>query len=207
MTAAGLIPADVAACKGDTGSFLCSLPFAARVNDRFFSHAGRSNGRTISQILSDLRAGIERDGFHSKELVGADSPLEGRPSADGRQWFDSGIPAQDEKQLLSASCHALGVTHIVQGHQPSVIPFADGVKRNRGEMFQRFGILFFIDTGMSEGVDDSDGAVLHITQNGQQAIAICPDGTTTAIWDARSNPDLGRAPACGGARPGARSRE
>ncbi len=125
MTAAGLIPADVAACKGDTGSFLCSLPFAARVNDWFFSHACGSNGRTISQILSDLRAGIERDGFHSKELVGADSPLEGRPSADGRQWFDSGIPAQDENELLSAWAHALGVTHIVQGPEPSVIPFAD----------------------------------------------------------------------------------
>ncbi len=40
-------------------------------------------------------------------------------------------------------------------------------------MFQRFGLLFFIDTGMSEGVDDSDGAVLHIDQNGYQAIAMC----------------------------------
>ena len=74
-------------------------------------------------------------------------------------------------------------------------------------MFQRFGLLFFIDTGMSEGVDDSDGAVLRITQNGQAAIALCPDGKQTTIWDARSNPDVGRAPACGGSRTPVRSRE
>jgi hypothetical protein len=50
---------------------------------------------------------------------------------------------------------------------------------------------------MSEGVNDSDGAVLHIADGGRQAIAVCPDGKLTAIWDAASNADLGRAPVCG----------
>jgi hypothetical protein len=197
LKAAGLSPADVASCKGDTGSFLCSLSFAARVNDWFFSHAGRSNGRTLSQISSDLRAGVEKDGFRTQELLGVDSPLEGRPTPDGRQWFDSGMPAQDEKRLLANWAHAMGVRHIVQGHEPSDIRFADGVRRNKGEMFQRFGLIFFIDTGMSEGVGDSDGAILHIANNGQEAIAVCPDGKQTSIWDARSKPDVGRAPVCG----------
>ena len=197
LKAAGISPADVAACKGDTGSFLCSLSFAARVNDWFFSHAGRSNGRTLSQIAADLRAGVEKDGFRTQELLGVDSPLEGRPTSDGRQWFDSGMPAQDEKQLLANWAHAMGVGHIVQGHEPSDIRFADGVKRNKGEMFQRFGLIFFIDTGMSEGVGDSDGAILHIVNNGQEAITVCPDRKQTSIWDARSNPDVGRAPVCG----------
>jgi hypothetical protein len=197
LKAAGISPADAAACQGDTGSFLCSLSFAARVNDWFFSHAGRSNGRTLSQMVSDLRAGVEKDGFRTQELIGVDSPLEGRPTPDGRQWFDSGMPAQDEKQLLASWAHAMGVGHIVQGHEPSDIPFADGVKRNKGEMFQRFGLIFFIDTGMSEGVGASDGAILHIAANGQEAIAVCPDGKQTSIWNARSNPDVGRAPVCG----------
>ena len=197
LKAAGISPADVAACKGDVGSFLCSLSFAARVNDWFFSHAGRSSGRTLSQIDSDIRAGVEKDGFRTQELVGVDSPLEGRPTPEGRQWFDSGMPAQDEKQLLANWAHAMGVTHIVQGHEPTDIRFADGVKRNKGEMFQRYGLIFLIDTGMSEGVGHSDGAILHIANKGQEAIAVCPDGKQTSIWDARSNPDLGRAPVCG----------
>jgi hypothetical protein len=200
LLAAGISPADVASCTGDTGRFLCSLPFAARVNDWFFSHAGRSSGRTLAQISADIRAGMERDGFRTKELVGPDSPLEGRPALDGRQWFDSGMPSQDEKPLLENWAHLLGVAHIVQGHEPSDIAFADGVRRNQGEMFQRFGVLFFIDTGMSGGVDDSDGAVLHITKNGQMAIAVCSDGTKTTIWNARSNTSVGRALACGGFR-------
>ncbi len=207
LTAAGISPHDVSACKGDTGAFLCSLAFAARVNDWFFSHAGRPSGRTVPRIAADLRAGVEKDGFRTKELIGRDSPLEGRPTPDGKQWFDSGMPALDEKQLLASWTHALGVAHIVQGHEPSDISFADGIKRHHGEMFQRFGLLFFIDTGMSEGVDDSDGAVLRITQNGQAAIALCPDGKQTTIWDARSNPDVGRAPACGGPRTPVKSRE
>jgi hypothetical protein len=107
------------------------------------------------------------------------------------------MPAQDEKQLLADWTHAMGVRHIVQGHEPTDVHFADGIKRNAGQMFQRFGLIFFIDTGMSEGVGNSDGAVLHITNHGQNAIAVCPDGKQTLIWDARSNPDIGRAPVCG----------
>ena len=206
LKAAGISPADVGECKSDIGQFLCSLSFAARVNDWFFSHAGRSSGRSLSRIETDLRTGVEKNGFRTKELVGVDSPLEGRPAADGKQWFDSGMPAQNEKQLLTTWTQAMGVNHIVQGHEPSEIAFADGVRRSHGEMFQRFGLIFFIDTGMSEGVDDSDGAVLHITSGGQ-AIAVCPDGTQAIIWDARSNPDVGRAPACGGARTPVKARE
>jgi hypothetical protein len=91
----------------------------------------------------------------------------------------------------------MGVRHIVEGHEPSDVRFADGVERNKGEMFQRFGRIFFIDTGMSEGVGDSDGAILYIANNEQEAIAVCSDGKQTSIWDARSKPDVGRAPVCG----------
>jgi hypothetical protein len=197
LKAQGFHPEDVAACKSDPGVFLCSLAFAARVNDWFFSHAGRSNGRTLAQMASDLRGGLEKDGFHTGQLLDVDSPLEGRPLADGKQWFDAGMPAEDEKQLLADWTRAMGVHHIVQGHEPSDIRFADGVKRNKGEMFQRYGLIFFIDTGMSEGVGYSDGAVLHIVNHGQEAIAVCPDGKQTPLWDAKSNPDVGRAPVCG----------
>lgn len=40
LTKAGLKPADVAACQGSIGTFLCGLPFAAKVNDYFFATRG-----------------------------------------------------------------------------------------------------------------------------------------------------------------------
>ncbi len=43
----GYSPAQVAACQNDLGAFLCALPFAARVGDWFFSHAGNTDGRTL----------------------------------------------------------------------------------------------------------------------------------------------------------------
>ena len=52
---------------------------------------------------------------------------------------------------------------------------------------------------MSEGVDDSGGAVLHITHGGaseEKAIAICPDGTKSPLWDNVKKQDIGRAAPC-----------
>ena len=167
------------ACKGEIGEFLCSLSFAARVGDWFFSHGGNAGGRTVAQLIADLQAGVEHDGFRTKHLIGDDSILESRLNGEGRAaWIDAGMPDRGERELLADYARALGVTHMVEGHVPSPVVFSDDVKRNRGEMFQRFGLLFLIDTGMSEGVDDSGGAVLHITHKGgvKKPSAICPDG-------------------------------
>ena len=191
-------PAAVAACRGEFGEFLCSLSFAARVGDWFFSHGGNSGGRKFEDLAIDLETGVEREGFGTKQLIGDNSILEARLNGDGRTpWIDAGLPAESEDQLLAEYAAALGVSHIVEGHVPSAVAFADGVTRNPGEMFQRFGLLFLIDTGMSERVDDSGGAVLHITyRGGEQAAAICPDGKQTILWDSRTRQDLGRAASC-----------
>jgi hypothetical protein len=198
LTRARINPAEVGACKGEFGEFLCSLSFAARVGDWFFSHGGNSGGRTIEQLAADLEGSVEREGFRSQQLTGDESILEARLNGEGRRpWIDAGLPAQSEKELLEEYTSALGVTHVVEGHVPSPVTFGDGVQRDRGEMFQRFGLLFLIDTGMSEGVDDSGGAVLHITtQGGEQATAICPDGKKTLLWDTRTRQDVGRAAPC-----------
>jgi hypothetical protein len=198
LTKARVNPAEVGACKGEFGEFLCSLSFAARVGDWFFSHGGNSGGRTIEQLAADLEGGVEREGFGSPQLLGDESILESRLNGEGRKpWIDAGLPAQSEKQLLSEYTTALGVAHVVEGHVPSPVTFADGVQRDRGEMFQRFGLLFLIDTGMSEGVNDSGGAVLQITTRGaEQATAICPDGKKTLLWDSRTQQDVGRAAPC-----------
>ena len=193
----GIRPADVASCKTGIGEFLCALPFAARVNDWFFSHAGNTGGRTLAQLAADLQKGVMKNGFATKQLIGAASVLEARLNGKdgGQPWIDAGIPHSTERQLLTAYTAALGLKHIVEGHVPSQVRFADGSVREPGEMFQRFGLLFLIDTGMSEGVDYSRGAVLHITS--KDATAICPDGKRTVLWDAKNQPDLGRAAPCG----------
>lgn len=198
LTRAHVNPAEVAACKGEFGEFLCSLSFAARVGDWFFSHGGNSGGRTIEQLAADLEGGFERQGFGSDQLIGDESILEARLNGDGRTpWIDARLPAQGEKELLAEYTTALGVAHVVEGHVPSPVTFTDAVRRGAGEMFQRFGLLFLIDTGMSEGVDDSGGAVLHITtRGGEQATAICPDGKKTLLWDSRTKQDVGRATPC-----------
>jgi hypothetical protein len=198
LKAAHINPAEVGACKGEFGEFLCTLAFAARVGDWFFAHGGNSGGRTVEKLMADLEAGIERDGYATKELIGDESILEARLNGEGRTpWIDAHLPVQEEKQLLAEYAKALGVAHVVEGHVPSPVVFTDGVKRDRGEMFQRFGLLFLIDTGMSEGVDDSGGAVLRITnQGGEQATAVCPDGKKTLLWDSRTKQDVGRAAAC-----------
>jgi hypothetical protein len=205
LTREHINPADVGACKGEFGELLCSLSFAARAGDWFFSHAGNSSGRTITELAADLEGGFEHDGFRSLQLIGDESILEARLNGEGRKvWIDAGLPARGEKALLAEYAAALGVAHIVEGHVPSPVDFADGVHRERGEMFQRFGLLFLIDTGMSEGVDDSHGAVLHITtKGGDKATAICPDGTKTLLWDSKTKQDMGRAAPCRD-NPGAR---
>jgi len=194
----GLVPSEIAACGGEVGKFLCSEPFALRVRGWFFSHAGNTHGRSLVQLIADLQAGVDRDGFGSRELLDEDSLLEarlGEKGANGVPWPESD-PKRDARTLLQNFVDALGVKHLVQGHQHAEIVFADGVRRKKGQMFQRDGLLFLVDTGMSEGVNDSQGAVLLIKAQPEEAIAICADGTRTSIWDAARSTAVGAAKVC-----------
>jgi hypothetical protein len=191
LAKAHLDPQKVGSCDGDIGQFLCTLPIAVRVNDWFFSHAGNTNGRTIDQLEAAIDAGA-KDGFDTPELVGDNSILEARLNKQGPcglPWFQDGCSKKNpNKLLLDGYIQTLGVRHLVQGHQYGNVTFPDGVKRKRGHFYQRYGLLFLIDTGMSSGITDSDdsgGGALRITGSGsdQQAIVICPDGNDTkVVW-------------------------
>jgi len=85
-------------------------------------------------------------------------------------------------QRLQAVIGALGVKHLVFGHQPGKVTFADGTVREQGQMFTKFaGLVFMIDTGMSRGVDSGRGAVLWIRQG--KATAVYADGKTEVLWE------------------------
>ena len=185
LRGAGLDPLGVAACRGDVGQFLCSLPFGARVGDWFFSHGGNTGGRTIPKLISDFETGVDKDGFRSPQLVDPNSMLEariGEQGPGGKPWFAMESPKRSAEQLLARYAAALGVSHLVQGHQHQAVLFEDGQQRQAGRMFQWHGLIFLIDVGMSEGVGDSQGEVLHIRPDSEQAVAIGPDGRERILW-------------------------
>jgi hypothetical protein len=194
LKAAGLKPADVGNCIGDIGQFLCALPIAVRVNDWFFSHGGNTDNRTIKQLNADIEAGFAKDGFATKELVGKNSILEARLNKKGPKglpWFMDGDSSTDPQKLLAKYAATLGVKHLVQGHQYGDVKFPDKENRKEDYFFQRYGLLFLIDSGMSRGIEDSDsiGGALHIVGSGddQKAVVICPSGDQDTLWSKKKN--------------------
>ena len=188
----GYSPAQVAACQNDLGAFLCALPFAARVGDWFFlprrkhrwPHAWARSRRT--SVAASIATALPRSNSPAPIRCSKRAWARGKPG--------STAPKAGEKQLLASFAEALDAKHIVQGHQHNEVKFADGVERHTGEMFQRWGLLFLIDVGMSEGVGDSRGAALRIADG--KAAAICADGAETLLWEAAANTDTGRAAPC-----------
>jgi len=194
---AGLKPSKVASCDGDIGDFLCQLPIAVRVNDWFFSHAGNTNDRTIQELSAAIEKGFQKKGFATKELIGNNSILEARlnkQGPNGLPWFDNGHPKTNPKKLLARYVTKLNVKHLVQGHQPGSVKFPDGKTRVKETMFQRYGLLFLIDTGMSRGIvgSKSIGGVLYITRKQtESATVICANGRKSPLWDSETQPNIG----------------
>lgn len=72
------------------------------------------------------------------------------------------------------------------GHQPGEVAFADGSTRARGELAQRYGVAFLIDTGLSSAVDYSTGALLRVSGTGTstRALVVRADGSESVLWQA-----------------------
>jgi hypothetical protein len=200
LRAAGLTPAKVVAGRdgAGVGQYLLDLPVAARVNDAFFCHAGNTRGLTLAQLAERVRAGIDRQGYTAPVVADADSIVQARLHP--RPWWEADAAAAVElrdaatprreraeagRDRLAANLRALGVAHLVFGHQPMEITFADKSKRAQDEMFCGFGGLFFlIDTGMSRGVDGGRGALLRFRREGkgETATAVYGDGSARELW-------------------------
>jgi hypothetical protein len=189
LQAAGIDPVETANCGGDIGKFLCRLPIAARINDWFFSHGGNTKGKTLEELTAKIEAGFAKHGFATDKLIGDDSILEARlnhKGPGGLPWFADGRSSTDPEELLTKYARKLGVNHLVQGHQYESVAFPDGKDRKESHFFQRYGLLFLIDTGMSHGIDEREnrGGALHIAgaARDQKAIVICADGWQKTIW-------------------------
>jgi Calcineurin-like phosphoesterase len=145
------------------GQFLRNLPFAAKVNDWYFVHAGHPKKYSIKELESLIIEGVEKKGLNIPILLDEkEGILEVRMNP--RPWWEKKKDdSNDSKSRLRNLLNELGVNHIVVGHQPGTYSFSDGETRKKGKMFQKFnGMIFFVDTGMES--KKSDGAVLYIHQ-------------------------------------------
>jgi hypothetical protein len=160
LQAIGLTPQQTAAGQDDIGAFLRNLPFAARVDDWFFVHAGNTNGQSLSALAGALQSGVDAMGFGAPILSDPTSMLETKLNNSAPQWWDA---TSDPTTLLTQWTSALGAKHLVMGHQPGAFAFADGSKRAQDELYKAYGgLLFLIDTGLSVDVDATGGALLHV---------------------------------------------
>jgi hypothetical protein len=178
----GLTPDATAAGGDDIGTFIRNLPFAARVDDWFFVHAGDTEGATVADLESTLTSGVDATGFGAPVLSATSSLLEARLSGSPPQWWDA---TGDATTLLTTWTKALGVSHLVMGHQPGAVGISNGPDRAKDQMAAEYGgLLFLIDTGLSVDVDDTGGALLHVTNVGAATEAweeILPDGSVKAL--------------------------
>jgi hypothetical protein len=202
LVANGLVPRDVANCQGDLGRFLCDLPIAAKVKDWFFSHAGNTNGRTIAALSADIEAGFASKGFKTPELIDENSILEARlnDNEPGREvWIDKLFNgAKNPQALLADYANKLGVKHIVQGHQPGKVLFPDDQNRGKWEIFQRYGLLFLIDSGMSRGIKDNEdgkkstggGLLIYQTPSDEVVTLFCARSDGKVLYDGSDSTKL-----------------
>jgi hypothetical protein len=179
LKAAGIDPDKFAAGKHPLGAWLRTRPIAARVRDWFFSHAGNTAGKTLATLQTEIQTGIDREGFATAALSDADSIVEARLDPTPF-WERSGDPAGTLQRYTTA----LGVSHLVFGHQPSSYTFSDGKSRKKGTLFQQLGKAFLIDAGMSQGVDYSKGGILRVTGSGAATVAtaLYADGSSKELW-------------------------
>jgi hypothetical protein len=168
--------------SNDIGVFLRGLPIAARIDDWFFVHAGNTAGMTIAALESAIESGVNASGFGAAILSDPNSMLETKLSSTAPEWWDA---TNDATTLLGQWTQALGVKHLVMGHQPGAFTFADKTKRPQDAMFQHYGgLVFLVDTGMSAGVDATGGALLHVTNPGatnESWTSVLPNGSTKSF--------------------------
>jgi hypothetical protein len=160
------------------GQFMLSLPFAARINDWFFAHAGNTNSknpdkathpRSLEELRSFLETDVKANGYGGPSLSESDSLLEAK--LDNPWWEKKGDTGQDSQNRLRKYVTALGtpshrVQHLVIGHQPGKVDFNGDQPRKKGVMVNRYlGTIFLIDCGMSSAVNNSTGALLRIRRD------------------------------------------
>lgn len=168
LSTKGVSPASLASGADPRGAWLRRLPFGARVGGWFFSHAGDTHGRTVAALEAALEAAVSaHPSYDDPDIVGATSILE------SRDWYTSA-------STVASNAAALGVKHIVFGHDPHALG-ADGKIA-----VDATNVLLRIDCGMSPDVDYSTGMLLRVTRRGVDDVVeqLDASGKTKALFAA-----------------------
>ena len=157
LVAKKIKPADVVAgtdAEG-RGRWMAELPFGVRVKKWFFAHAGNTNGDSIAALSKRLQSAVDKDGFGAKDITGGNSILE------AQNWYG-------DSDTGKKYCDALGVKHIVFGHDP-------GAFGEHGHVLaSKDGSLVKIDVamGLHEKHAVTGGLLLHIKTKGNDSAEI-----------------------------------
>lgn len=170
LEADGVAPDDVAraADAAGRGAWIAALPFAARVRDWFFAHAGATGGLSVAALSAKLSAAYDRDGFGAGDLTGGGSILE------AQSWY--GDPSDPDAGRSDAA--ALGVTHVAFGHDP-------GAFGEHGRMrASDDGILVKLDTAMGRALPSGGvgrAFLLHVPPRGGAPTILDDAGSATPL--------------------------
>jgi hypothetical protein len=125
--------------KEGRGKWMSSLPFGVRIKKWFFSHGGNTGKRSMHDLQKKLEQSIDDHGYADDDITGNDSILE------AQKWF--GDPDHDDAGRDEAD--ALGVEHMVFGHDPGAFGDNDNVAATKN------GVLYKIDSAM--GIHEGGG--------------------------------------------------
>jgi hypothetical protein len=166
LAAAGLTPLAIASGKDPRGVWLRNRPFGVRLGNWFFVHSGNTACRTIEALEVAIETGLKANDYADNEIIGTDSILE------SRAWYSA------DKTIGSQYTKALGVEHIVFGHDPHALGPSGVISTGQSNTLVR------IDCGMSPAVDDSQGALLRVTMSGgvEKVDTLLADGTIKSLF-------------------------
>ncbi len=165
LRARGISPSAFARGETPLGAWLLTRPVAARVGSWFFAHAGDTHGLSLAELDQSIRTAAARGGFGDPAFVGTDSILE------SRGWYGA------DGVITQRNAAALGVRHIVFGHDPNALGPRGAIAAVYG------GTLYRIDCGLSPYVDDSKGRLFRVHAEGPYEVveSLAPGGDVTVL--------------------------
>ena len=150
------------------GKWLLSLPFGVRIKKWFFAHSGNTAGDSLPSLEKRLRHSIDNNGYGDKDITGNDSILE------AQGWYGN----QDKDSTGKKYADALGVNHIVFGHDPGAFGEHGNVRASKDGSLIKIDVMM----GLDESGANTGGLLLHVRTKGNDSAEVLDSrGTATPL--------------------------
>jgi 3',5'-cyclic AMP phosphodiesterase CpdA len=160
LAAQKIAPADFArgADAAGRGRWLLDLPFGVRIKKWFFSHGGNTGGDSIAALGKRLQKAVDKHGFSDKDITGKDSILE------AQAWYGD----QDKDDIGKRNAAALGVEHVVFGHDPGAFGEHGQIRASKDGSL----IKLDVEMGLHGKKANTGGLLLHIKTKGKDSAEV-----------------------------------